>query len=186
MRQFAGTMLEEVTLKWANGGDIEYSVKGQGYPSAVATTVTPTTTTTIPLQGWQASVTLGGTANINMVGFDLSLKRKLYVQYAANNTQKPTAIVALGLEVTGKATFDKADDTELSDFLSNTQPALSIVLTQPVTNYVLTLQMSKCAFIKDPVTTKEVVQGDVEFSAIDNSTDGGPIKITLANSVATY
>lgn len=186
MRQFAGHVGEELSLKWSKGAAIEFSFKSQGKSSAVGTTATPTPTTTIPLLGWEFAVTLAGAANLNLTGFDISLKRKLYVQHAINNSQDPTSIVALGLAATGKATFDKADDTELSAFLNNTQPALVLTGTQPTTNYQLIIQMTKCAFLKDPVTGKEVVQGDVEFEGIDNTTDGGPVLFTLKNAVATY
>lgn len=185
-RQFAGHMVEEVDLKWAANAALEISLKSQGKVSATTTTVTPTPTSTLPFAGWEFTTTLGGSANLNLVGFDLSLKRKLYVQHSANNSTNPTAIVAGGLEVTGKATFDKADDTELSAFLNNTQPALVLTGTQPTSNYQLTLNMGKCAFLKDPVTAKEVVQGDVEFEGLDNTSNNGPLAITLVNGVATY
>lgn len=186
MRQFAGHVGEELSMKWSKGAAIEFSFKSQGKSSAVAITATPTPTTTIPLLGWEFAVTLASVANLNLTGFDFSLKRKLYVQHAANNSQDPTAIVALGLAATGKATFDKADDTELAAFLNNTQPALVLTGTQPTSAYQLIIQMTKCAFIKDPVTGKEVVQGDVEFEAVDNTTDAGPCLITLKNAVASY
>jgi hypothetical protein len=186
MRQFAGHMIEELSFKWADNAALEYTIKSQGKASAIATTTTPTNTTTIPFMGWQFTATLGGSSNLNLVGFDLSLKRKLYVQHSANNSQQPTSVTSLALEVTGKATFDKADDTELSAFLNNTQPSFVLTGTQPGTSYGLTFQMSKCAFIKDPVTGKEVVQGDVEFEGIDNATDVGPCLIKVINGVATY
>lgn len=185
IRQFAGHIEEEVSLKWAVNAALEYSAKSQGKSSTVnAGPVTPTTTTTVPFLGWQFTAKLAGTADLNLVGFDISLKRKLYVQHAANNTQDPTAILALALEVTGKATFDKVDDTELSAFLNNMQPSLVLTGVQGTNQLIIT--MSKCAFLKDPVTAKEVVQGDVEFEGVDNTTDSGPAAITLVNSVASY
>lgn len=184
MRQFSGHVAEELSFKWADKAALEYTFKSQGKSSAVATTQTPTVTTTLPFLNWQFAVTLGGSANLNLVGFDISLKRKLYVQHAANNSQDPTAIIAQGLEVTGKATFDKVDDTELSDFLNNTQPSLILTGTQGTNQLVI--QMTKCAFLKDSVNGKEVVQGDVEFEGVDNNTDNGPVLIKVINSVATY
>lgn len=187
IRQFAGHMVEEVGLKWASNATLEVDVKSQGKVSAIyGSSLTPTPTSTTPFAGWQFTATVGGTANLNLVGFDISLKRKLYVQHAANDSTNPTAIVAGGLEVTGKATFDKADDTELNAFLNNTQPSFVLQGTQPTTNFGLTLNMNKCAFLKDPISAKEVVQGDVDFEAIDNSTNGGPIAITLINGVSSY
>lgn len=186
MRQFSGHVVEELSFKWADNAALEYSLKSQGKASAIATTTTPSNTTTIPFMGWQFNATLGDSANLNLVGFDISLKRKLYVQHSANNSNQPTTVIALALDVTGKATFDKDDDTELNAFLNNSQPSFVLTGTQPGTNYQLTFNMNKCAFIKDPVTAKEVVQGDVEFEALDNTTNNGPIAITLVNSVESY
>lgn len=184
MRQFTGHMVEEISLKWAAKSALEITVKSQGKLSVIAATTTPSPSAATPFMGWSFGVTLGGAANYNLTGFDISLKRKIYPQYAANNTQSPTAMVAQALEVTGKATFDKADDTELNAFLNNTQPALVLTGTQGTNQLVI--QMSKCAFIKDPVTGKEVVQGDVEFEGVDNATDNGPVLIKLTNAVASY
>lgn len=186
VRQYAGQVMEELQIKWSKGGALEFSAKSQGKTSATAAGITPSPGSTVPFVGWEFTCNLGGTANQNLVGFDITLKRKLYVQHPANNSQDPAAIIALGLEVTGKGTFDKVDDTELSDFLSNTQPPLVLTGTQGTSGDVLTLQMTKCAFLKDPITAKEVVQGDVEFEGVDNSTDGGPILVSLQNAVASY
>jgi hypothetical protein len=186
IRQYAGHIGEELQIKWSKGAAVEYTFKSQGKSSATTTGVTPSPTSTIPFIGWEFTCNLGGTPNQNLVGFDITLKRKLYVQHPANNSQDPAAIIALGLECTGKATFDKVDDTELSAFLQNTQPVLVLTGTQSGSGDVITIQMSKCAFIKDPITAKEVVQGDVEFEGVDNTTDGGPVLISLKNAVATY
>lgn len=187
IRQFAGHVLEELSIKWADNAALEFGLKSQGKSSAVlGSALTPSPTSLLPFAGWQFNATLGGTTNLNLVGFDLSLKRKLYVQHSANNSSQPTIIIAGGLEVTGKATFDKADDTELNAFLNNTQPSFVLQGTQPGTNFGLTINMNKCAFLKDAISGKEVVQGDVEFEAIDNTTNGGPVAITLVNGVATY
>lgn len=186
VRQYAGQMGEELQLKWSKGGALEYTFKSQGMPSKTATGITPSPSSTVPFVGWEFACTLASQSNMNLTGFDITLKRKLYVQHPANNSQEPNAIISLGLEVTGKATFDKVDDTELSDFLNNTQPSLVLTGTQASSGDVLTIQMTKCAFIKDPITAKEVVQGDVEFEGVDNTTDGGPILISLQNAVASY
>lgn len=186
MRQFAGSVAEEFSLKWADNAALEYTYKASGKPSAVATTTAPTLTATVPFTGWQFGLTLNGSSNLNLVGFELNIKRKTYIQHSANNSNTPTSITALALECTGKATFDKADDSELNMFLNNTQPTLVLTGTQSGTNYGLVITMTKTAFLKDVVTGKEVVQGEVEFEGIDNVTDGGPVQIKLTNGVATY
>lgn len=187
VRQFSGHIAEELDIKWASNAALEFNLKTQGKSSTIlGSSLTPSPTVVLPFSGWQFSATLGGVANLNMVGFDIALKRKLYVQHAANNSQDPSAVIAGGLEVTGKATFDKADDTELNVFLDNTQPSLVITGIQASTGAQIIINMGKCAFLKDQISGKEVVQGDVEYEAIDNENNLGPVAISLLNSVASY
>jgi hypothetical protein len=186
VKSFPGQMAEELTFKWAANAALEYTFKTEGKYFTAGTATTPAPTSTVPLLSWQFKATLGGTQTYNLVGFDVAFKRKLYVQFPAYNSQDVNTIVAGGLEVTGKATFDKADDTELNNYLQNTQPSLVLTGTQATTGYQLTIQMSKAAFIKDTITAKEVIQGDVEFECIDNATDGGPALLQLVNSIASY
>lgn len=186
IRQYSGHILDEVTIKFANGAPLEFSCKSTGKPSTTTTGITPTVTTALPLQGWQFAATLGGSATTNVVGFDITFKRKLYTQFAANNSQNVSAIVAGGLEVTGKLTLDKIDDTELLAYLINTQQALELTGIQPGTNHQLKFTLTKCAFTNAVQGSKEVVTLDVDFEGIDNTTDGGAAKVTLINTVATY
>jgi hypothetical protein len=186
MRRFAGQMAEELTIKWADKAALEFTFKSKGKASATSTTATPSYTTTIPLVNWNFSMTLGGSSNLNLIGFDISMKRKLTILHPANSTTDPSAIVSGGMAVTGKATFAKADDTELTAFLNNTQQVLVLTGTQATTNYGIVFTLTKCAFTKAPVTAKDIVELDVEFEAIDNTTDAGPCTIKLLNGVATY
>lgn len=190
VRAYAGVMLEDLQIKWAKDAGLEASIKGKSKPFTIGSQWVPSFATTQQWIGWQTSVLLGGSSNVKMVGFDLDLKRSLYVQHAANNTQAPTAIVADALEVTGKASFDITDDTELNYMLNNTKPALAVTMTQAGTNPpVIAFQMSKCAFLKDSESGKTVYEGDVSWEGIANATDGGtglsPCLITVQNAVAT-
>lgn len=183
-RQWAGHIIEELSFKWAAKAALEYTVKTQGKPSATTSTGTPTVTTTTPFLSWAFTATLGGTTKVNVVGFDVSFKSKLYLQYAANNSQAPSAVIEGATGITGKITFDKMDDSELTNFLSNTQSSLVLTGVQGANQIVI--QISKCAFTKAIVSGKEVVQVDVDFEGLDNTTDNGPALIKLTNSVATY
>lgn len=188
VRQWGGQVAEELDIKWAEKAAIEYTLKMQGKSSKVrtGTALTPTPTSSIPFSPWIFTAKLNGTQSMNLIGFDLTLKRKTYMQHAISNTQDPTNVVALGLGITGKATFDKEDDTELNMFLNNTQPSLVIKGTQPGSGSSITFQLSKVAFTSAPVDAKDVVQIDVAFTAIDNTSDAGPGEIILGNTVANY
>lgn len=192
VRVYAGCMVESVQLKWAKDAGLEASIKMSSKPFVVGTQWVPSFATTSQWIGWQTAVTIGGTANQKLVGFDITWKRALYIQHAANNTQAPTAIISQDIEVTGKATFDINDDTELNYMLNNTKPAFLFTMTQPGANGpVLTIQMSKCAFMKDSESGKSVFEGDTSWEAIANPTDalGGtglsPCQVTIQNAVTT-
>jgi hypothetical protein len=186
VKSFPGHMAEELSFKWAANAALEYTFKSEGKYFTAGTSATPAPTSTVPILSWQFKATLNNNQTFNLVGFDVTFKRKLYIQFPAYDSQDVNAIIAGGLEVTGKATFDKADDTELNYYLQNTQPSLVLTGTQATTGYQFVIQMSKAAFIKDAITAKEVVQGDTEFECIDNTTDGGPALLQLVNSVASY
>lgn len=191
-RAYPGSMLEELGLKFAVDGGLEWTTKWIGWQSQAATTTTPTIESDAPFLGWEAAITLGGTADVHLTGFDLTLKRKGDLIWAANDSQKPHATFLGPLDVTGKLTFAIDDDTELNEMLNNTQPAAVITLTQPSSGPVLAIQMSKCAFQKlTPSFSKDYVESDYDVTAIANATDAGsgapasPCKITLTNTQAT-
>jgi hypothetical protein len=184
-RQYAGSVCEEMDFTWAQDAALAYTYKVDGMPSAIVTTGTPTPTATTPFMTWAFTATVGGSAKLNVIGFDVDIKRdKVYVQHAANNTQSPTAIVVTTLSFSGKITFDKMDDSELTAYLTNTQPI--VVLTGVQGTNAITFQMSKCAFTADTVTGKDVMQGEIVYEGVDNTIDGGPGLVELTNAVATY
>jgi hypothetical protein len=184
-RQYAGSVCEEMDFTWAQDAALAYTYKVDGIPSVVIAPVTPTPTATTPFMTWAFSATIGGSPKLNVIGFDVDIKRdKVYVQHAANNTQSPTAIVVTTLSFTGKITFDKMDDSELIAYLTNTQPV--VILTGVQGTNSITFQMSKCAFTADTVTGKDVMQGEIVYEGCDNASDMGPGMVTLTNAVATY
>lgn len=186
MRQWAGLLPEELQLKWADKSLLEYTFKCKGKPSIIGTTQTPTVTTTLPFQGWNFALTLNSVANLNLIGFDITFKRKATVLHTANNSNTPSAVIVGGLEVTGKATFAKQDDTELLLYLNNTQQSLVLTGTQASTTYGIVITLTKAAFTKAPVNAKDIVEVDIEFMGIDNTTDGGPASVALLNAVTSY
>ena len=184
MRQWVGHVAEELTFKWAEKAALEYSFKSQGKQSAVATTTTPSLSTTIPLLNWAFSLSLGGSSDLNLSSFELDLKRKLTTTFAANNSQAPNSIVAGALSATGKMTFYKADDTELAFALSSAAKVISLVGTQATTNYGITFTITSAVLSKPVVSGKDLVEVDVDFTGVFNSTDGGVASIVLTNAVA--
>lgn len=186
MRNYAGQIISDLEFTWAKNAALKYDVKGVGKKSATATAATPSITTTVPLMGWNFGLTIGGTADLNLSGFKLSFKRKVTPVQTANNSQDMQACYAGGLEVTGSMTFEKADDTELSAFLNGTKQAIVLTGTQATTSYGITFTITNGIFTKAPVSLKDLVEIDVDFNGIYNTTDGGPAAVTLINAVTSY
>lgn len=185
-RQFAGAMVESLDLKFATeSGALEWAVKLAAKASTQVATPTPTFGSLAPFLGWQAALTLAGGGNTKLLGFELNMKRTLSPIFGANNSQDPNKMYAGPLEVTGKITFDMADETELNYYLNNTQPTLSLVLTSGTNT--ITIALSKCDFEKATVDrSQEYVRVDSPIRGHYNATDAGPAKITVVNSVASY
>jgi hypothetical protein len=185
-RQYAYGVVEEVGLKWTSEGDLNYSVKMQSQQSTVlGSAPTPTYTNATPFLGWQGSLKINGANNLNMVSGDMTIKRDVKPTFGANNTQQFTRMNVGPVEVSGKLTFDIVDYTEHQLYLQNSQYPFVITFTQG-TN-VLTLTMSQCAIEKSEIDrSQEQVRVDLSYRALYNSTDNGPIQISLTNGLATY
>lgn len=191
-RQYPGCMLDELALKWASDGAVTYTTKWLGYPSATATITAPAMGTSAPFLGWQAALTIGGSVNARLIGFDWTGKRKAEAQWPASNSQTPGFVYVGPLAVTGKLTFAIADDTELTYMLNDTQPAVVLTLTAPNAGPTLKIQMSQCAFSKyQPNYSKDYIEVDVDINAMPSAADAGagapisPVQFVLTNTQST-
>jgi hypothetical protein len=185
-RRYPGAILDEMDLKFDDDGNMKVSAKFQSKISTLVAKTTPTQNVATPFQGWMASLTLGGTANANMLGGDLSIKRANQLIFAGNNTQDPTKYITGRIEISGKLTFDVDSETEWLLYSNGTQQSLQVQFTVDA-NTQLTLLCSKVDITKATVDRgNEFVRVDMDFKAIYNATDAGLCQITLKNSVATY
>jgi hypothetical protein len=185
-RRYTGGILDEVGLKFDDDGNMKVSAKYQSKISTLTAKSTPTQTILKPFQGWMASLTLGGAANVNMLGGDITIKRANQLIFAGNATQDPTKYITGRIELSGKLTFDIEDETEWLNYSNGTQPSISLLFTIDA-NTSLTIQCSKVDFSKAVIDRgNEFVRLDVDFKALFNTTDAGIATITLKNAVATY
>ena len=191
IRQYPGSSISDVALTFNADGMLEYTAKGMGWSSVVVSAPTPTFSTVLPTQVWTGTVTVGGTAISNAVTGSLQLTRKTDAIFGISNIQGPYQIFQGALNVTGKVTFVMEDDTQLTNFLSNTQPALvfnwSTGTGSTATQVAFTA--TKGAYTVASIErSKDYVEVAIDFSAIGNTTDVGastgysPIKFTLKNA----
>jgi len=193
VRTYAGQQFHDFTLKWSADGLLEYDAKSTGWQSATVATPTPSFSTVLPSVVWTGTVSVGGTTiSTNTMG-NIDLKRPVTPVYGISNVQTPYQVFLGALEVTGKATFLMENDTQLTNYLSNTQPALVFNWTTGTGASQTSIQatMTKGAYTLAVIErSKDFVEVLVDFNAQGNLTDAGavgysPIKWVVKNAVTT-
>ena len=193
VRTYAGQQFHDFSLRWSADGLLEYDAKSTGWQSATVATPTPSFSTVLPSVVWTGTVSVGGTTiSTNTMG-NIDLKRPVTPVYGIANVQTPYQVFLGALEVTGKATFLMENDTQLTNYLSNTQPALVFNWTTGTgaTQTSIQATMTKGAYTLAVIErSKDFVEVLVDFNAQGNLTDAGavgysPIKWVVKNAVTT-
>lgn len=193
-RQFAGCQFGTVDFKFNADGLLEYTATAQGFQSATASTPTPTFSTVTNVPVWTGVTTIGGTVTAKLTEGNVNIMRPLTPIYTVDGSQSPYQIFQGAVEVSGTLKLLFEDDTDLTRYLTNTQPSLDIIFTQGAgaTLTSVKFHMTKAAFQVAKVDrSQDYITLDVTYKAIANTTDVGassgysPIKVTLQNAKAT-
>ena len=190
-RSFPSCKLADLNFKYQANGLFEYAAKWIGFKSSAVATPVPSYSAVVPFAGWTLSATVGGVSNLHIQNFELELKRGAEPIETGTGTQTPYEIFADVMAATAKFTFVIADDTELNYYLNNTQPAVVLLFTQPVTLYTLQFSLGQVAFTVGKVERgKKFVEVSAEAKLIPtagNASAGGlsPYKIVLTNAQST-
>jgi len=193
-RQYPGCQITDFGLTFNADGMLEYTVKAMGFPSATTTAPAPSFSTVLPTQVWTGTVTIGGSTVGYVRTGTLDLSRKSEAIWGVNSTQSPYQVFVGGLTAKGKVTFVMQDDTELTRYLTNTQPALTFNFSTGSGSTATQVQftLSKGAYVTGEIDrTADYVQVTVDIEGIGNTTDVGatsgysPVKFTLQNQLAS-
>jgi hypothetical protein len=190
VRAYPGCQFSDFTLKFNADGMLEYDAKTTGWASAAAATPTPSFSTILPTQVWRGTVSIGGATVSNSISGEISMKRPVTPVYGISSTQNPYNIFLGALEVTGKITFVMEADTELTRYLSNTQPAIVLNWAYGTGAAAVQIQatLTKGAYVAAAIDRgNDMVQISVDINAQGNLTDAGttgysPIKWVLQNA----
>jgi hypothetical protein len=193
VRTYAGHQFHDFSLKWNADGLLEYDAKSTGWQSATASTPTPSFSTVLPTVVWTGTVSVGGTTVSTNTTGNIDMKRPVTPVYGISNVQTPYQVFLGALEVTGKATFLMENDTQLTNYLSNTQPALVFNWTTGTgaTQTSIQATLTKGAYTLAVIErSKDFVEVLVDFNAQGNLTDAGavgysPIKWVVKNAITT-
>jgi hypothetical protein len=125
---------------------------------------------------------------------NIDMTRSVSPVYGISSTQNPYSIFLGPLEVTGKITFIMENDTELTAFLNNTQPAIVLNWAYGAGGAAVQLQatITKGAYTAAVIERGEdYVQVSIDLNGQGNTTDAGstggfaPIKWVLQNAKAS-
>jgi hypothetical protein len=194
VRSYPGCQFSDFSLKFNADGMLEYDTKTTGWQSSAVSDPTPTFSTILPTQVWRGTVSIGGSAVSNSMTGNIDMARSVTPVYGISNTQNPYNIFLGPLEVTGKITFIMEDDTELTRFLSNSQPAIVLNWAYGAGAAAVQIQatITKGAYTAAVIERGEdFVQVSIDLNGQGNTTDAGstggfaPIKWVLQNAKAS-
>lgn len=194
VRRFPGCQFSDFSLKFNADGMLEYDAKTTGWLSSTTSDPTPTFSTVLPTPVWRGTVSIGGSSVATSMEGNIDLKRAVTPIYGIANTQNPYQVFLGALEVTGSIKFVMEDDSELTRFLNNSQPA--IVLNWAYGAGASAVQI-QATITKGAYTAAVIDRGDdfvtvsIELNGQGNTTDAGasggfaPIKWVLQNAKAS-
>jgi hypothetical protein len=191
VRSYPGCQFSDFSLKFNADGMLEYDAKSTGWASEVVSDPTPTFSTLLPTPVWRGTVSIGGTTVATAMTGNIDMKRPATPIYGISNTQDPYQVFLGPLEVTGKITFVMEDDSQLLNFLNNSQPALVFNWAYGAGASAVQIQatLTKGAYTTGVIERGEdFVQVSVDFNAQANTTDDGasggfsPIKWVIQNA----
>jgi hypothetical protein len=194
VRSYPGCQFSDFSLKFNADGMLEYDAKSTGFQSETVADPTPTFSTVLPTPVWRGTVSIGGSAVSTAMTGNIDMKRPATPIYGISNTQDPYQVFLGPLEVTGKITFVMDNDSQLLNFLNNSQPALVFNWAYGTGASAVQIQatLTKGAYTTGVIERGEdFVQVSVDINAQSNTTDAGssggfsPIKWVLQNAKAS-
>lgn len=194
VRAYPGCQFHDFSLKFNADGMLEYDAKTTGFISASASTPTPSFSTLLPTPVWQGTVSIGGSQVSTAMTGNIDLKRSVTPVYGISQTQNPFSVFLGPLETTGKITFIMEDNTELTRYLNNTQPAIVLNWAYGAGAAAVQIQatITKGAYTAAVIERgQDFVQVTIDLNAQGNTTDAGStggfsnIKWVLQNAKAS-
>ena len=191
VRSYPGCQFSDFSLKFNADGMLEYDAKTTGWQSSTVSDPTPTFSTVLPTPVWRGTVSIGGSAVATAMEGSIEMTRPVTPIYGISNTQNPYQVFLGALEVTGNIKFVMENDDQLTNFLTNVQPA--IVLNWAYGSGATEVQI-QATLTKGAYTAAMIERGDdfvsvsIELNAQANTTDDGasggfaPIKWQLKNA----
>jgi hypothetical protein len=194
VRSYPGCQFSDFSLKFNADGMLEYDTKTTGWASSTVADPTPTFSTVLPTPVWRGTVSIGGSSVATAMEGSIEMTRGVTPIYGISNTQNPYQVFLGALEVTGNIKFVMENDSQLLNFLNNSQPAITLNWSYGAGATAVQIQAT---ISKGAYTAAMIERGDdfvsvaIELNAQANTTDDGasggyaPIKWVLQNAKAS-
>lgn len=193
--QVPGAVLSDVKVNIKANELPSMDIAWMGLPGAIIAAPTNTPSTEAPMPPYTANITVGGANLGKYTDMALDFKRNVQPVLTLNGTQNPSSIYGGVLTVNGtlNAVFSGTSDSDLTNYLSNGQPTLSVTINpQGDSVHTVNLTCSKIAYdSSDPAGSNNGYMTIANaFTALLNSTDAtdgkmSPAAVTLKNATAT-
>lgn len=197
-RAYPGAMLSDLSFTIDPTKLLTFSAKATTWGSVAAASTPAVTISGLgPQAAWTAAVGIGGPAsggtlvnNVQNLSVSLTRKLKLYPTLSAKN---PYIIRQGKFGITGKFSLVAADESALTNYLTNVQPQLQVVMStgSGATTQKLQFDLQQVYYKTSSINrSSEAVGFDVDFTGIANTTNIGasggfsPCLVTIQNAVA--
>ena len=193
-RYYPGCKVTDFTMNFNSEGMLEYTAKLMGFPSETTTIASPTFSSVTPTPVWKGTVSIGGATVGYTTDGTITMTRASEAIFGINTSQGPYEIFVGALDSTGSFTFVMENDDQLTNFLSNSQPALAITFAQGASTTATSIgfTLSKGAYTTAAIDRSgDHVAISVDFSSMATTTNAGstggysPIKWSLQNAVVS-
>lgn len=191
-RYYPGCKVTEFSMTFNSEGMLEYTARLMGHPSTTTSAAVPSFSAVTPTPVWRGSVTIAGSSIGYITDGSISMTRKAEAIFGINTDQGPYEVFVGALDSTGSITFVMENDDQLTNFLTNVQPALTFTFAQGsgATATSIEFTVTKGAYTTASIDRSgDHVAITVDISNIGNTTDAGstggyaPIKWELQNAV---
>ncbi len=199
-QRLAGAKVESVSFSAAFGEKLDMTTNWQAMkkrttasPIAAGSVIYPATKALI-FNG--ATVEVDDVANLEFKSVQFEFRNTLMREEVLNGTQEAVAITEGGMETTLSANMRFTNLTMFNNFINNTELKLKLsfasatladAATTPDAYFGMTalFHTVRIADYKNVFTAGEIVEADVEFKVLFNTTENEQVRVTITNLDAT-
>lgn len=191
-RVYTGCQVSAFSLRFNRAeGLVTFNSKLMGKLPTTTTSTSLSDSTGKPWIGWTGTFTVDGVAAAKLISGELNWERSQEPSPHANNSQDMARLDTGRIRYTASLVFDGNAD-ELLTYLTNTNgtptPKAVVISFTNADSNVITVTSTQATFLAEGMKRDMGANAkrlSVGMRGVRNTTDGGPVKITISNSKST-